>query len=155
MNPKLRLAAAVGGVVAGLLMTIVTRHEGTVLGGYRDPVGIVTACTGHTATAQMRRYSKQECEELLANDLVQHAEDVNRCVRVSLSPQERAAYVSFAFNVGGERFCASTLVRRLNALDRAGACAELSRWTKAGGKVLPGLVTRRAEERKLCEEGLK
>ncbi|WP_370551208.1 lysozyme [Comamonas sp. CMM02] len=63
---------------------------------------------------------------------------------------------SFGFNVGeGEgAFCKSTLVRKANAGDVQGACAELSRWTYADGKQLPGLVQRRAAERQMCEGGL-
>ncbi|WP_405045477.1 glycoside hydrolase family protein [Pseudomonas aeruginosa] len=48
----------------------------------------------------------------------------------------------------------STLLRKLNAGDVRGACAELSRWVYAGGKKLGGLVRRRAAERELCEIGL-
>jgi GH24 family phage-related lysozyme (muramidase) len=45
--------------------------------------------------------------------------------------------------------------RKANAGDMPGACAELSRWTRAGGNELPGLVKRRAAERELCERGLQ
>ncbi|HHG5564729.1 TPA: glycoside hydrolase family protein [Pseudomonas aeruginosa] len=45
-------------------------------------------------------------------------------------------------------------MRKLNAGDVRGACAELSRWVYAGGKKLGGLVRRRAAERELCEIGL-
>jgi lysozyme len=75
-------------------------------------------------------------------------------VKVPISEEEHAAYLSFAFNVGVNAFCGSTAVRKLNAGDRTGACAELSNWTRSGGKVLPGLVRRRAAERQLCESGL-
>ncbi|WP_421793541.1 lysozyme [Hydrocarboniphaga effusa] len=151
-SARKRLAIAVGGATAALLVAIVPKWEGTVLKGYRDPIGIVTACTGHTATAKLgKTYTKVECEELLVDDLIAHSADVDRCVKVPLKPHQRAAFVSFAFNVGGQKFCASTLVRKLNAGDYAGACAELSRWTKAGGIVLRGLVERRREERALCE----
>lgn len=148
----LRLTSIVGISAAGILLVIVPKHEGTILKGYQDPIGIVTACVGHTATAKLgRAYSAEECEELLVSDLISHNADVERCVDVPLQPHQRAAFVSFAFNVGGEKFCTSTLVRKLNSGDTAGACAELSRWVRAGGKVLPGLVKRRAEERALCE----
>ncbi|MGQ0530005.1 MAG: lysozyme [Panacagrimonas sp.] len=148
----LRLTSVVGVAAAGILLVIVPQHEGTILKGYKDPIGIVTACVGHTATARLdKRYTAQECEDLLVSDLIAHHQDVQRCVNVPLQDHQRAAFVSFAFNVGGEKFCDSTLVRKLNAGDTAGACAELSRWIKAGGKVLPGLVKRRADERALCE----
>jgi lysozyme len=55
-------------------------------------------------------------------------------------------------NVGSDAACKSTLMRKLNMGDLAGACSELSRWTMAGGKVYPGLVRRRAAERALCEQ---
>jgi lysozyme len=61
--------------------------------------------------------------------------------------------VSFAYNVGGGNYCGSTLVRKLNAGDTAGACNELTRWTRAKGIVLPGLVKRREAERQLCLQG--
>jgi lysozyme len=63
------------------------------------------------------------------------------------------AIVSFTFNVGEGNLRRSTLLRKLNAGDIVGACNELPRWNKAGGRVLPGLVKRRAEERALCLEG--
>ena len=64
------------------------------------------------------------------------------------------ALVSFTYNIGGQAFCSSTLVRKLNAGDTVGACNELSRWTRAKGIELPGLVKRRAAERAMCLQGL-
>lgn len=76
---------------------------------------------------------------------------LKRCVSVALHQHEYDALVSLAYNIGAEAFCKSTLVRKLNAADYAGACAEISRWNKQGGKVLQGLVNRRAKERAQCE----
>jgi len=76
---------------------------------------------------------------------------VKRCVHVPLYQHEYDAYVSLAYNIGPTAFCSSTLVRKANASDYAGACAEFSRWVYAGGRVVQGLVNRRAEERKQCE----
>ena len=76
---------------------------------------------------------------------------LKQCVRVSLHQYECDAFVSLAYNIGSGAFCGSTLVRKLNAGDYAGACAEIDRWVYAGGKRLPGLVKRRAEERARCE----
>ncbi len=76
------------------------------------------------------------------------------CRWLPLTDGQRAAFLSFAFNVGEGVLCKSTLVRKANAGDLQGACAELSRWTYAGGKQLPGLVQRRAVERQMCEGGL-
>jgi lysozyme len=92
-----------------------------------------------------------QCLAFLNNDLVEAYADVDRCVTTTLTPQQAAAFSSFAFNVGGKKFCDSTLVKKANAGDMASSCAELSKWVYAGGKPLDGLVKRRAAERKLCE----
>jgi GH24 family phage-related lysozyme (muramidase) len=60
-----------------------------------------------------------------------------------------SAMVSFAFNVGLNAYRGSTLLRKHNAGDFAGAAAEFPRWVYAGGEVLPGLVRRREAERTL------
>ncbi|CAM4290619.1 Lysozyme [Comamonas aquatilis] len=155
MNWKEKLIAAIGTGAVALAVPLVAKYEGTVLRSYRDPIGIVTACTGHTGPELRdgQTFTRQQCEELLYKDLVQHA-DALACIRQPLTDGQRAAFVSFAFNVGEGAFCGSTLVRKANAGDIDGACAELSRWTYAGGKQLPGLIKRRAAERKLCEAGL-
>lgn len=76
---------------------------------------------------------------------------IKQCVKVPLHQYEYDSYVDFTYNVGASAFCGSTLVKKLNAGDYAGACAEISRWTRQGGRVLPGLVNRRAVERAQCE----
>lgn len=164
MSPKQRLLAKLGTSVVALAVPCVLFFEGTVHTGYTDPIGIVTACTGNTSDAQLGRvYTPSECEELLAKDLLEHDEILTRCVKVPLQPHQRAALLSFAFNVGpgraGQRdgFCVlrngrtPRFLTRLNAGDYAGACAGLSDWTMAGGRVLQGLVKRRAAERAMCE----
>ncbi len=155
MNWKEKLIAAIGTGAVALAVPLVAKYEGTVLRSYRDPVGIVTACTGHTGPELKigQTYTRQQCEDMLYKDLAKHA-DALACVSQPLTDGQRAAFVSFAFNVGEGAFCGSTLVRKANAGDIDGACAELSRWIYAGGKQLPGLVKRRAAERQLCEAGL-
>ena len=155
MNWKEKLIAIIGGAAVALAVPLVQKYEGTVLRSYHDPVGIVTACTGHTGSELKmgQAYTRQQCEEMLYKDLAKHA-DALACVSQPLTDGQRAAFVSFAFNVGEGAFCGSTLVRKANAGDIDGACAELSRWIYAKGKQLPGLIKRRAAERQLCEAGL-
>ncbi|KOC23941.1 glycosyl hydrolase [Comamonas testosteroni] len=155
MSWKERLIAAIGGAAVALAVPLVQKYEGTVLRSYRDPVNVLTSCTGHTGPELRdgQTFTREQCEEMLYKDLAKHA-DALSCVRAPLTDGQRAAFVSFAFNVGDDAFCRSTLVRKANAGDIEGACAELSRWTYAGGKQLPGLVKRRAAERQLCERGL-
>lgn len=75
---------------------------------------------------------------------------LRRCVKVPLYQHEYDAYISLSYNIGGGAFCGSTLVRKLNASDYVGACEEILRWNKAGGKVLRGLVIRREAEYRQC-----
>jgi lysozyme len=155
MSNKAKLIAAIGAAVAALAVPLVAKYEGTVQATYHDPVGIITACTGHTGPdLQMGQvFTREQCEDMLYKDLLKHTAALE-CVRSPMTDGQKAAFLSFAFNVGNGAFCSSTLARKANAGDMPGACAELSRWTYAGGKQLPGLVNRRAAERRLCERGL-
>lgn len=149
---RAKLAAKVGAGVAALAVPVILYFEGTIPRAYRDPIGIVTSCTGHVGPELRmgQTFTKAECDEQLYSDLLKHAGDL-ACVTVPLKDHQKAALLSFAFNVGGRAFCASTLVKKVNRGDMVGACAELSRWVMAGGRELPGLVSRRRAERKLCE----
>lgn len=152
MINRTRLVAMVGAGAAATLLAYVPRFEGVVLRGYKDPIGIVTACAGHTKTAVLgRAYTQAECERLLVIDLVEHADGVASCIHTDMTPGQRAAFVSFAYNVGVSKFCKSTMARLANAGEMGRACAELSKWTYAGGRQLPGLVKRRKTERAICE----
>ena len=153
---KGKLAGLVGVGALTLLLTFVPKFEGNILRGYEDPIGIVTACVGHTKTAVLGRpYTKEECETLLIADLAEHAAGVKKCVKVPLTTGQLAASISFAFNVGVKAFCGSTMVKKFNRRDFAGGCAELSRWVLAKGKEFKGLVERRKVERAMCEGTLK
>ena len=152
---RAKLIAKIGAAAAALAVSTVAVYEGTVLRTYRDPIGIITACTGHTGPELVmgQTFTREQCEDMLYKDLAKHAEALD-CIKRPMTDGQKAAFLSFAFNVGPRNFCSSTLARTANAGDMAGACAELSRWTYAGGKQLPGLVKRRATERQLCEAGL-
>lgn len=153
-RPVFIAAAAVAGALAAL--PLLDEFEGVVKVGYRDPVGIVTSCVGHTGPDAIlgRKYTDQECAAQLAQDAVKHGLEIAPCLPDHLPAETRAAFTSFAFNVGSAALCKSTLAAKARTGDLKGACAELSRWTRAGGRELPGLVRRRKAERELCERGL-
>ena len=155
MTDRGKLVAKIGAGATALAVPLVMLYEGTVLQSYRDPINKITACVGHTGPELRmgQRYTRQQCENMLYGDLLKHAQALD-CIKRPLTDNQKAAFLSFAFNVGNKAFCDSTLARKANAGDMAGACAELSRWTRAGGRELPGLVKRRAAERDLCERGL-
>ncbi|MGR6496952.1 lysozyme [Pseudomonas fulva] len=150
-----RIAGYTLAATLSIATAVVSTFEGLRTETYLDPIGIPTICYGHTATARLGdRRTPEQCKEQLSKDLLIAIEDVESRVRVPLTVERRAALVSFVYNVGGTRFGNSTLLRKLNAGDSRGACAELSKWVYAGGARLNGLVSRRAEERALCEVGL-
>lgn len=75
---------------------------------------------------------------------------VKRCVHVPLHQYEYDAYLSLAYNIGPTAFCASTLVKKLNAQDYLNACREILRWDRFQGKPLRGLTLRREREYRQC-----
>lgn len=138
-----------------LCTALTMSSEGLVLKAKPDPVGIPTDCYGHTEGVRIGDVSTPEaCLQQLRQDLLKRGTAADACIQRDIPLKTRAAFTDFAFNVGVGNFCRSGAARKLNAGDLAGACAELSRWIYAGGKVLPGLVKRRATERAWCEAGL-
>ncbi len=75
---------------------------------------------------------------------------VKQCVTVPLSQIEYDAYISLSYNIGANSFCKSTLVKKLNGYDYAGACAEILRWDRFKGQPLAGLTKRRRQEYERC-----
>lgn len=150
-----KLIAAGAGAALSIAAIVVSHFEGLETSAYKDPIGIPTICYGHTATAKLGQVkTEKECDGLLKADLQVALDAVDKYVKVEMPVERRAAFVSFVYNVGAGNFARSTLLKKLNGGDAAGACAELDKWIYAGGRVLPGLVKRRAEERALCEVGL-
>lgn len=125
--------------------------------GYRStayiPVAGDVSTIGWGTTSSVKAGDTIEPTQALVR-LVRDAElakaGINRCVKVPLSQGELDAYVSFAYNVGAGNFCSSTLVKKLNRQDYAGACAEIKRWVYQKKKRLPGLVARREGEYQTC-----
>lgn len=129
--------------------------------GYRGeayiPVPGDVATIGFGTTAGVKMGDRITPEKALARALTDAQKfegALKQCVKVPLHQHEYDAYIQFSYNVGSTAFCGSTLVRKLNALDYEGACKELLRWTKAGGRELPGLVKRRQAEYQLCRGGV-
>ena len=147
-----KLIAVVGVSCAALLLNCVPTFEGTVLRGYKDPIGIVTACSGHTGSVVLGKpYTRAECDKFLVDDLTTHAEAIKKCLTNVPTTYQLASFVSFGYNVGTSAFCHSRIAKKFNAGDIAGACVEMSKWVYAGKEKLPGLVNRRKIERAMCE----
>lgn len=133
-------------------LDLIKQFEGLYLQAYRCPAGVPTIGYGHTAGVAMgQTITQQHADDYLRRDVRQFERAVARLVTVPLTQGQFDALVSFAFNLGEGALAQSTLLRLLNAGDYAGAAAQFDRWNKAGGRVLPGLVRRRAAERALFE----
>ena len=130
---------------------------------YLDPIGIWTIGWGHAIVVgkdflrgkenKAKAFAlypggltMAEAETLLRADVMDKCRDVDSLVKVSLNDNQYAAVVSFTFNLGVGNLKQSTLLKKLNAGDFAGAAKEFAKWNKAGGRVLAGLTRRRAAE---------
>ncbi|HEY9101105.1 lysozyme [Chitinimonas sp.] len=153
LRARLLAAGATGTVLATALL--IAPSEGERRQTYSDPVGIPTACFGQTGPAihMGQRYSAEQCAAMLVGEVGRKLAEVDTCTPGLPGPL-RQAFTSFAYNVGTAAYCRSSMAAKARKGDYAGACTELSRWVYAGGKPLPGLVSRRARERTVCEEAL-
>lgn len=167
---------AVGAVVGSALalaVAFIGDWEGLRLNSYRDIVGVWTICYGTTKdVGPGQKATKPECDALLARDIASHEIGMRRCLknpgpmlkdRLAKDEGERpaipsgsyVAFVSLTFNIGVGGFCQSSLPRLINAGDVRAACNALPAFNRAGGRVVQGLVNRRAAERKVCLEALQ
>lgn len=151
MIKSVRAKVAAGAGAIAIATAAVAAFEGLVLTTYPDVGGIPTYCYGETQGAEWgKTYSKEQCDEQLARRLVEFNRGVDSCVTAALPDARRAAFVSLSYNIGTAAFCRSTVVRRINAGDVAGACDAILMWNKVNGIVWRGLVKRREQERALC-----
>jgi GH24 family phage-related lysozyme (muramidase) len=145
-----------GGTVSQAGLEFIARHEGLRLDLYNDPAGHCTIgvghlvhrgnCNGSESTEFRNGITRDRALDLLNQDASGAANTVRQYVTVPLNQNQFDALVSFVFNVGSGNFQASNLLIRLNQGEYSAVPSELNRWNKAGGVVLPGLVTRRKEE---------
>ena len=149
------------GVIASLALSAsalvgMALHEGFRDKAYDDGVGVQTIGFGTTAGVKPGdRITVERALIRLMEDTNRKEQELKKCIGdVPMHQYEWDAVVSWAYNVGTGAACKSTLVKKLQAQDYSGACAELLRWTKAGGKELPGLVKRRKDEYRMCMGGV-
>lgn len=145
----------------------IKRHEGLRLEAYPDPAtGGKPWTIGYGATGAGIEPGTVWTEDEAEADLIERVETLDRqiseAVAVPLSTNQRAACIILAYNIGigrfdlpatqkdeGSGFRGSTLLEKLNAGDYDGAADQFLVWNRASGRVMRGLVTRRAAEREL------
>lgn len=148
---------------------MIKHHEGVRVRPYRCPALLWTVGVGHVIdpnhirlTLDQRRQveipagwdralTMEEVDAILSKDLESFTLGVLRlCPNTSRSQSHLDALVSFSFNVGlGNLQRSSSIRQRYLRGDYEGTAEGFLDWTKAGGKVLPGLVKRRKDERAL------
>ncbi|HCU0428839.1 lysozyme [Serratia marcescens] len=105
---------------------------------------------GHTkGVKQGDRITHEQAEQFLSDDLAVFELTVNSAIKRPMTQNQFDAMVSLAFNIGGPNFAQSTLVKNFNTGDVQGAADQFPRWKFSDGKVMPGLVKRRAAEREM------
>lgn len=104
---------------------------------------------GKKVTLNDPEITEARAEQLLAVHLDTFAASVEKLVQVPLTDNQFGAICSFVYNLGSGAFAKSTLLKKLNAKDYAGAALEFEKWNKAGGQVLAGLTRRRQAEKAL------
>lgn len=133
----------------------VKEFEGLRLKAYKCPANVWTIGYGHTSAAGSPivtsdlEITRDAAEEILKKDMGQYEDGVRKLVQVGLTQGQFDALVDFAYNAGVGALAKSTLLKKVNAGKFDEVPAEFMKWTKGGGKELPGLVRRRRAEVKL------
>lgn len=130
---------------------LIKKYEGRSLKAYKCPANVWTCGYGSTGPDIKEGvvWTIWQAEDRLKADLGRFAEGVDRLVTVPITDNQRAALISFSYNVGIQALKESTLLRLLNEGKTEEAAGQFERWNKAAGRVLTGLTARRSAERDL------
>lgn len=137
-------------------VSLIKKWEGCKLAAYPDPAtGGDPWTIGYGATgAGIKKgvtWTQAQADDRLALDVDRFLKGVRSVLKKPATDAQLGAMTSLAYNIGVKAFTNSTLLRKFNAGDKAGAAAEFGRWNRAGGKVMRGLTNRRADEREVFQ----
>ena len=141
-------------------INLICSFEGLRLNAYDDGGGVWTIGYGTTIYPngiKVKRgdtYTLVQAKAYMTHDLKKFESAVNTAVVVPINQNQFDALVSLTYNIGIKAFKNSTLLKKLNVGDIRGAAAQFDVWNKDNGRVVQGLVNRRAVERKLFEKAL-
>jgi lysozyme len=141
-------------MVNAAALQIADISEGCFLTSYRDPAGVWTIGYGHVGP-EVRAgmvITQLQADSWRAADMARAGAFVEAHVRVPLTDNQFSVLAELTYNIGVGNFLGSTLLRKLNARNYDAVPGEIAKWTRAGGKVLPGLIARRAKEVALWAE---
>ncbi|WP_421907275.1 lysozyme [Mameliella sp.] len=149
---------------AAVAVPLVAKWEGLRTHAYLDTIAepdVWTVCYGETRNVGPNdSYTPEQCAAMLERRLLEYRAGWHEyltpvTLNHRLTPERDGAFTSFAYNVGVGGAGRSTATRRLNVGDVSGACEAIGWWNKAGGRVIRGLVNRRADETRLCMVGVR
>ncbi|MER8765844.1 lysozyme [Mesorhizobium sp. M0968] len=156
----IRTTGTAATVAAGIAAaaTMAAPQEGYRGYVYRDPVGVLTYCYGETQNAKDmigRKFSEEQCRALLTKRMAHYEQGNAKCVAnyEQLDVYVQTAFNDFSYNLGNATFCQSTAAKYLRIGNVKAACQEIGKFVYAGGKVLKGLIKRRALEQQYCLKG--
>ena len=128
-------------------LELIKKFEGCETTAYQDSVGVWTIGFGHTkGVEEGQTCSIEDAESMLADEMDEYEGYINNMVKVDLQQHEFDALVSWVYNLGPTNLGESTMLKVLNGGQFDRVPEEMNRWTRAGGKILEGLVRRRQAE---------
>lgn len=136
-------------------LNLIKQFEGCRLTAYQDAVGVWTIGWGWTRPVdgvpvhEGMTITQEKADQLLKEGVKDYEKPVSEGAKVPLKQHQYDALVCFTYNLGAANFKSSTLLKKLNAGENQEAADQFLVWHKAGGKVLQGLIRRRAYERDL------
>jgi len=118
---------------------------------YKCPSGYLTIGYGHLIKSEesFSHLTEEEALNLLEQDIQKASYAVQRLIEISLNQNQFDALCSFTFNLGAGALQRSTLRQKINRSEFIDAGDEFLRWVRAKGRILPGLMVRRTQERLL------
>jgi len=137
-------------------LNLIKEFEGLRTHAYQDSVGVWTIGYGTTAAAGVgiipkggKVITEAQAEAYLRAAVEKFARHIAPLLKRPPTANQFGAMVSLAYNIGPGAFARSSVLRKFNAGDFAGAARSFALWNKAGGRVLAGLTRRRAAEASL------
>ncbi len=139
----------------------IANEEGCRLKAYQCSANVWSAGLGHTQGVSSETVlTEQQAAEHFVQDVSQAEAVVKKHLTQTPTQYEYDMMVSFVFNLGSGNFTRSTLLKKFNAGDRAGACKEYPRWVFVNGKNCrvasnncAGIPKRRETEKQVCLHG--
>lgn len=133
-------------------LNVIKKYEGFRPEVYKCPAGKPTIGYGHLVlkNEKFTRLTKEQAEKLLIKDVSIAEKIIDKYVkRKNITQGQYDALCSFAYNIGEGNFRGSNLLKKVNSGKYNEAANEFDKWVYGGKKKLPGLVERRAIEKKL------